>query len=82
MPTAQIIAIISKECDWVLRYPRIPEITADSPLDWMSPVDRVCAQMAIDEAFGVELDSDKFDAVDCVADIAGMVAAKQKVCAA
>lgn len=81
MTTAQIIEIIQAECDWVLRYPRIPEITADSPLDWMSPVDRVCAQMAIDEAFGIELPSEDFEAADCVADIARLVELRMGVVA-
>jgi acyl carrier protein len=73
--TDRIIEIIHEQCDWPLRYPPLPEITADTFLEqnWFGPVDRACVQMRLDEEFGFELSCDEFASVESVSDIISMV---------
>lgn len=73
MTASRVIEIIHEECDWILRYPRIPELTVETSLDWMSPVDRVCVQMRLDEEFGIEIPSLKMEAAQSVQDIINTV---------
>lgn len=68
------LAIIRTELAWPLRYPPVPEITPDTMLgDWFGPIDRICVQMALDEAFGFEISDAEAAAWQSVGDMIATV---------
>lgn len=79
MTASRVIEIIRAECDWILRYPRLPELTVETSLDWMGPIDRICVQMRLDEEFGMEIASAKMEAAQSVQDIIDIVGLREGV---
>lgn len=66
-----ILSLIREECNFPLRYPPVPELSADTLLDqrWFGPVDRVCVQMKLEDELGFEIASDDAEAWASVGDI-------------